>query len=107
MQQNFEFKHDEVRDLAWVMNSPGLLTEFGNNMTMPIVSDVDCNNLYQQHHAWLLQQNNDPSELKQWLKLRESHRLGYYFESLIEYWLQHVTINGFLQFPACKGTDRA
>jgi hypothetical protein len=95
------FQCPAVRDLAWAIYSPVLLDAayyagaFVNNNI--IIDDPFCQRLYQQHHAWLSQLDADPQELLAWLAQRRSHRLGYYFEYLIEYWLRHMVGEGFLK----------
>lgn len=104
--RQMEYRHAVVRDLAWVIQSPTLLDPIDYPMFVPgvlhtdrscqVVDDAYCNHLMQQHHAWLSLLDNDPTSLQQWLVERSSHRLGYYFESLVEYWLRHIYQNGFV-----------
>lgn len=62
-----------VRDLAWVINSPSLITHH----SQPDIPLLDPASVNAEH-------------LAQFLKARWNHRVGFYFEALIEYWLVHV-----------------
>ena len=98
-------QHPAVRDLAWVMRSPGLLDAAyyakhqhpkPHQTGAVIIDDGYCQQLYRQQHAWLRQLDQDPQTLLAWLAQRKSHRLGYYFEDLVEYWLRHLVADGFV-----------
>ncbi len=86
----FSFQQQEVRDLAWVMNSPGLLAQTQFPYTGEKVSDAWCKQIYQYNLDWLVGLDDDPGLLQQWLEQRESPLLGIYFESLLAFWLQHL-----------------
>ncbi|HUW29044.1 MAG TPA: DUF1853 family protein [Sulfuriferula sp.] len=81
--------HDpRVRDLAWVMAAPGLLDEaatpdFG-------VPDAVCRDILARAMPQLLELDRHPAALHDWIAARSSHRLGRYFETLLEYWLSHL-----------------
>ena len=102
------FQDAAVRDLAWVIRSPVLLnadyyadgTSYNAGKTAQhryaeILDDKFCVQLYGEHYAWLLQQDQSPQRLHNWLAQRKSHRLGYYFEHLVEYWLRHLVGEGY------------
>lgn len=111
-----QFQHAVVRDLVWVMDSPGLLdpdqfrglvpqlskttmcsaSASASTSVSPVVNDAYCQSLIQQHQAWLAVQDSDPTQLQVWLEERASHRLGYYFEALLEYWLAYLYQDGFM-----------
>lgn len=82
------FKRQQVRDLAWVMNSPGLLSAVPAGGRL--VADDWCHDVYQGCITALQQLEQDPAPLEAWLAQRYSHRLGVYFESLLAYWLQQL-----------------
>jgi hypothetical protein len=85
------FRHAVVRDLAWVMASPGLLGAVPAGVPASWrVSDEQCRAYYQSCQTQLTQLDANPEPLMQWLKSRHSHRLGVYFESLLGFWLQHL-----------------
>lgn len=96
------FQDSAVRDLAWVIASPGLLdaSYFQAQASLSgqarVIDDEFCRQFYESQRAWLLQQDKDPQALHAWLTQRASHRLGYYFEALLQYWLQHWVGEGAL-----------
>ena len=111
---NRHYKHAEGRDLAWVISSPGLLQPLNsdelvtlldpanpndeqNSGAVTLISDAECQRLMQQHSDWLAALDDNPRPLQVWLEQRTSHRLGYYFESLVEYWLAYRYRDGFLE----------
>ena len=77
------FQQPEVRDLAWVMLSPCLLSD-----SLDVVADNFCQSLYEQNRDWLQFMDKNPEPLIEWLRANKSHRLGYYFEHLVAFWLQ-------------------
>jgi hypothetical protein len=79
-----EFRHPAVRDLAWVIGSAPLL-QAGKDR----VSDHWCRLAWLDRIPWLRELDNDPQELEQWLEKHQSHLLGIYFETLVEFWLRH------------------
>ncbi|MFV2057780.1 MAG: DUF1853 family protein [Thiohalomonadales bacterium] len=91
----FNFKKQIVRDLAWVMRSPGLVSPpplvEGQDRTSAtkVVADISCRRIYERNLDWIVALENRCDLLSQWIKQSQSHRLGYYFESLVEFWLQH------------------
>jgi len=80
---NLNFHNAYVRDLAWVMASPSILAPSQNVVS----SDVGLQYFY-SHHDWLLNLDKQPAPLIEALSKNRSHRLGYYFEHLVSYWLQ-------------------
>ena len=91
MEQSLYFTHQEVRDLAWVMASPSLLAQSQTPYAGEKVSDDWCQQVYQNNLDWLLQLDDDPTPLQQWLKQNESPLLGIYFESLLAFWIAHLS----------------
>ncbi|MGD8591221.1 MAG: DUF1853 family protein [Gammaproteobacteria bacterium] len=97
----------QVRDLAWVIKSPVLL-----NAARPphelapafeavsgfcakelIIDDLWCELQFQLHRNWLCDLDRSSQLLLDWLKPRRTHyksRLGYYFESLVEFLLRRA-----------------
>jgi hypothetical protein len=86
------FTHPVVRDLAWVMHSPGLVDERvkAADKSIGIVNDQWCRDTFARNRAWLNELDAHPAPLLQWLDTHRYHRLGNYFELLIEYWLLHI-----------------
>lgn len=78
------FRHQVVRDLAWVIASPGLLRSTAADR----VSDHWCRIAFLDRLPWLRHLDRHPDELKAWLSLHPSRLLGHYFENLIAIWLE-------------------
>lgn len=78
------FHHQSVRDLAWVISSPGMLNPEGPER----VSDTWCRIAFLDRIPWLRHLDNNPEQLEAWLEQQQSRLLGHYFEALIAFWLQ-------------------
>ena len=78
------FHHQAVRDLAWVISSPGMLSSEGPDR----VSDHWCRIAFLDRLPWLRYLDNQPAELEAWLDQHQSRLLGHYFEALTAFWLQ-------------------
>lgn len=79
-----EFHHPVVRDLAWVIGSPSLLAAGEDR-----VSDSWCRVAWFDRIPWLRELDHHPAPLEAFLARHRSHLLGYYFETLIAFWLAH------------------
>ena len=77
------FQKSQVRDLAWVMASPSLLSG-----SKHVVSNEMCKAIFDNSYDWLIQLDKRPELLIEALAQNKSHRLGYYFEQLVAFWLQ-------------------
>lgn len=82
------FKQAVVRDLAWVMLSPGLLDS--SNDGAHLVTDEWCQRTYAEHLESLHRLDENPQPLRDYLADLKSHRLGFYFEMLLAFWLEHI-----------------
>ena len=80
------YTHSVVRDLAWVMASPGLL----QCAPQTLVSDDWCREVLIRHHDDLSALDNNPAPLQKALAQCRSQRLGIYFEQLMLYWLRDI-----------------
>lgn len=98
------FSYDEkiVRDLAWAIRSPGILSpktatwQAGQNQKIAdrsIVYDAQCTSIYNSHIDWLSNLNKHPQPLRDWLNQSKSRRLGLYFELLVEFWLREKLVS--------------
>lgn len=87
---NIPFRYPAVRDLAWVMASPSLISATDEHYAGAKVGDSWCRQVYAQHQAWLQALDADPAALLDWLGERRSPLLGRYFESLIGFWLARM-----------------
>ncbi len=112
------FRQAVVRDLAWVMASPGLMAapaEDGalvfkgrvfkgrvfngkvfngkvskGRLSEQLVSDEWCQQAYASHVVQLQQLDENPQVLLDFLAPLKSHRLGFYFEALLAFWFEHI-----------------
>jgi hypothetical protein len=83
--------HDPaVRDLAWVIASPGLIDASHPAYSGRVVDDVWCNAQLQVGAAWLAALDLAPQALHEYIAARPTRRLGHYFEALIKFWLTHL-----------------
>jgi hypothetical protein len=113
-----EFHQAAVRDLAWVLSSPGLLApqfqryqypqqflhgfpEIGDTL---VIRDAWCRQQFAANLNWLRSLEHSPRNFLKWLQPRHDPRLGYYFESLVEYWLRHLYSRQRL-FTHCQVKD--
>jgi uncharacterized protein len=79
-----------VRDLAWVIASPGLLDASHIAYRGHVVDDNWCNTQLLSRASWLTSLDAQPLPLHNFIKARPTRRLGHYFESLIQFWLTHL-----------------
>ncbi|MEO6423537.1 MAG: DUF1853 family protein [Candidatus Nitrotoga sp.] len=79
-----------VRDLAWVIGSPGLLDETWATYAGRVVDDTWCRTQLKTCAQWLAALDTEPSRLHDFIAQRPTRRLGQYFELLIAFWLSHM-----------------
>lgn len=84
------FQHAVVRDLAWVMASPGLIKSPMDDDRL--VTDAWCQQTYVESEAALMALDKDPQPLLNYLSNLKSHRLGFYFEALLAFWFEHILV---------------
>jgi len=82
-----EFKHQSVRDLAWAVSSPPLVSKLTDSCLWP--ESEWFQQLYEQSLPWLLAVDDDPAELDALIAEQKDRRLGKYFETLWLFWLRH------------------
>ena len=81
-----DFTHKIVRDLHWVLTSPHLLAP---NAIVPTLPDEQAARIAARSHSWLAALDADPSPLLEFLQSqRNVRRLGFYFASLLEFWVR-------------------
>ena len=80
-----EFKHQSVRDLAWAVSSPPLLSRISSACVWPDYQWY--RQLNAEAQSWLTLVDADPAELDEMLAQQKDRRLGKYFETLWLYWL--------------------
>lgn len=79
------WRHQAVRDLAWAMASPPLLTPVNESACWP--GNDWCQQVWHDSRDWLSELDRDPAPLLQVLSARRDPRLGSYFEGLLAFWL--------------------
>ena len=83
--------HDPaVRDLAWVIGSPGLLEASHPAYLGRIVDDAWCAAQLRACAPWLAALDLSPLTLHDFIAARPTRRLGHYFETLISFWLMQM-----------------
>lgn len=87
VKHSHEFKHQSVRDLAWAISGPALLSQPSSACTWH--DKQWYQQIYQEALPWLNDIDVEPSELDALLAQQKDRRLGKYFETLWLYWLQH------------------
>lgn len=76
-----DYRHEIVRDLAWLIHSPGLA-----NLPESLLSDWLFDN--SQLHEQLTYFDQNPDRLICKLRQQACYRLGYYFEDLVRIYLE-------------------
>jgi hypothetical protein len=79
-----DFKHQSVRDLAWAVLSPPLVSLVSQSCVWPNADWYQ--RAYKESSSWLSELDKDPSELEILLDSQKDRRLGKYFETLWFYW---------------------
>lgn len=75
-----------VRDLAWALASPHILSDDVDAHGVRVYSDDDARRALAESRAWLSSLDDDPAHLLRWVaSQRGSNKLGFYFGALIEY----------------------
>ncbi len=74
-----------VRDLAWAISSPPLMSQISQQCVWPQGSWYQ--QLYTESLPWIQRLDNDASELDELLARQKDRRLGKYFETLWYFWL--------------------
>jgi hypothetical protein len=85
-----ELAEPAVRDLAWTIGSPSLVDAAHAAFFGRVVDDTFCAAELGRAEPWLLELEREPAPLHAFLDRHHSHRLGHYFEALIEFWLRHA-----------------
>lgn len=82
-----QFKHQSVRDLAWAISSPPLISQLSSPCSWP--QSRWYQQLGDESLPWLITVDADTAELDELLAGQKDRRLGKYFETLWFYWLSH------------------
>ncbi len=90
------YHNPHVRNLAWVLSSPALLTYLPNfHHQLTVLDDVFWQKHYQAYIPKLRALDLYPQPLINFLEQYKNHRLGYYFEYLLLFWLQDKDFHPF------------
>jgi len=87
LKNSAEYKHQSVRDLAWAVCSPPLISQFSHSCVWP--ERRWYQQVYQESLPWLKMLDFDPAELDELLARQKDRRLGKYFETLWFFWLSN------------------
>jgi hypothetical protein len=82
-----QFKNQSVRDLAWAICSPPLISKLQHRCLWPESSWY--RHIAEETWPWLISVDTDPDRLDELLTEQKDRRLGKYFETLWFYWLSH------------------
>jgi uncharacterized protein len=83
-QPSHRFLHPDVASLAWAIYSTPLMGEVPG---MQLCGESWCLEQYELHSAWLVELDEDPTPLLDWMQKEGQKLLGKRFESLIAFWL--------------------
>ena len=87
-----QFQHPAVRQLAFSIASPNILSSIPAELSIQHAFDLHCNAFWQQqyqnYHSRLVELDQNPEPLIDFLARLKSTRLGLGFEYLMWFWLQ-------------------
>jgi len=112
MSLTINLNHPAVRDLAWVMYSPSLLSSRLPNVDVidkdrcRFISDKYCNTIFESGRKWLEGLDQHPRPLLEFLSKRKSSKLGYYFENLVAFWLSKKISGDYFQSHVKVSVDK-
>ena len=81
------FNNQSVRDLAWAVSSPPLISNSSHYCAWP--ESEWYRQIFEETLPWLKTLDADPAELDELLASQKDRRLGKYFETLWYFWLSH------------------
>lgn len=84
-----QLRHPEVRDLAWVILAPPMLTHTPWPQRHPLAGS-DWVQAPEQLEHWLRELDRNCQPLLHWLELATTRRLGRYYERLWQFAVQHA-----------------
>lgn len=98
-----QLTNPQVRALAWLIGSPGLLEAQGEQ----VVTDGWCDAALAEAGPWLLALDRQPQPLLDFLVQRPSRRVGRLAESLLSFWLrQRAGVELLAENLAVRGEQR-
>ena len=84
-----QLRHPEVRDLAWVILAPPMLSQTPWPQRHPLAGS-DWVQAPDQLERWLLELDQHSEPLQHWLQLATTRRLGRYYERLWQFAIDHA-----------------
>lgn len=84
----YQYKNKQVRDLAWTLKSPSLITNHGLSQ-IKVLDDIWGEKQHDLFKSFLLRLDKTPEILAEAINHSSSHFLGSYFESLVQFWLEN------------------
>ena len=84
--KKMEFKHQSVRDLAWAISSPPLISSPGELCLWPDYGWYQ--DAFDETLSILIDTDRDPTQLEKLLAQQKDRRLGKYFETMWAYWFE-------------------
>ena len=89
LQLPHQLRHPEVRDLAWVILAPPMLSDTPWPQRHPLAGS-DWVQAPERLEHWLRQLDRDSYDLLHWLSQARTRRLGLYYERLWQFAVQHA-----------------
>ncbi len=89
LQLPHQLRHPEVRDLAWVILAPPMLSDTPWPQRHPLAGS-DWVQAPERLQHWLRQLDRDSYGLLHWLAQARARRLGLYYERLWQFAIQHA-----------------
>ncbi len=95
--------------LAWIIGSPPLLVDSSGNPNFHLLTEDWCTEQYHLHEPWLVELDQYPKPLLDFLDIEKPLLLGKLFEALVAFWImesEHFTlIERNIQFFTGKRTS--
>jgi hypothetical protein len=83
------FRHPAVRDLAWVIGSTPMLDDPNKKSGLNLIDNQWVEDRFTRHLDWIYKQDEDPTQLMNYLANEHIELVGKRFEALMKYWFTH------------------
>jgi hypothetical protein len=80
---------DQARQLAWAVGSAPLLT---SAIGFPVITQQQCQQMLEESELLMAETDRNPTALRRLLSTPKNKLLGFYFETLIAYWLRNGSL---------------